>query len=75
MNEFATKNECFIAVFYKFMVEEEDRFGRKQWKYLDKVNKRDAKKRSKFYERMALKGIEMFVLKRDILCFIKWKEL
>lgn len=75
MNEFATKNECFIAVFYKFMVEEEDRFGRKQWKYLDKVNERDAKKRSKFYERMALKGIEMFVLKRDILRFIKWKEL
>ena len=44
MNEFATKNECFIAVFYKFMVEEEDRFGRKQWKYLDKVNKRDRRK-------------------------------
>lgn len=43
MNEFATKNERFIAVFYKFMVEEEERFGRKQWKYLDKVNKRDAK--------------------------------
>lgn len=57
------------------MVEEEDRFGRKQWKYLDKVNKRDAKKQSKIYERMALKGIEMFVLKRDILCFIKWKGL
>lgn len=79
MNEFATKNERFIAVFYKFMVEEEDRFGRKQWKYLDKVNERDAKKkedkRSKFYKRMTLKGIEIFVLKRDILCFITWRGL
>lgn len=78
MNEFATKNECFITVFYKFMVEEEDRFGRKHWKCLDKVNKRDGKredKRNKFYKRMALKRIEIFVLKRDMLCFIKWKGL